>query len=142
MKKLISIALTTLMLAACQTVYMPKAREVKKKPKSSGIIALPTNYRPEDRSKADELMKANCGSLAVNVTDEGEMTVGHETKSNASTTDRDDTRTSAGTLFGIPVVSGANAGTNSETSSVTKELKEWQVVYNCDTPEKPAKAKK
>ncbi|MNL38781.1 hypothetical protein D3C87_1610190 [compost metagenome] len=142
MKKMSLIALFAMALSACQTTYIPQAREVKKKPRQNGVIAMPSNYRPEDRAKADSLMQSNCSPLAFNVTDEGETVVGQETKGTSSATNRDDTRQSAGALFGIPLMTGSAGGTDTHNSSVTKAITEWQVTYNCDAPEKAAKAKK
>lgn len=130
------IILAMLTLSACQTMYVPKAREVKKKPHSNGVIALPAEYRPEDRQKADSLMKQNCGNSSVVIADEGEVVVGQKTSSTASSTNRDDTRQEAGNLFGIPLVTGANAGVDSRNDSTTTQLKEWQIVYNCEAEKK------
>lgn len=141
MKKLVLATLCACLFSACQTVYVPKAREVKKKPRSNGIIAMPTSYRPEDRQRAEELMKQNCSPLSVSIVDEGEAVVGQETKSNMNTTNRDDSRSNVGNLFGIPVVAGSAGGTDSQASSVTTQIKEWQVSYNCEA-EKSAKAKR
>jgi hypothetical protein len=131
MKQMLWMAVVALTLSACQTIYVPQAREVKKKPKVNGIIALPNGFRTEDRAKADDIMKQNCSPMAVNVTDEGETVVGQETKGASSTTNRDDSRQSMGNLFGIPLVSGQAAGNEVQNSSVTKQITEWQVVYNC-----------
>jgi hypothetical protein len=128
------VALSLLMMAGCQTVYTPKAREVKKKPKSSGVIAMPTNYRPEDKDKADYYMKQNCGPFAVNITDEGEAVVGQSTKNTASATNREDSRGQVGNLFGIPVMSGTGSGVDSQSSSITEQIKEWQITYVCEPP--------
>lgn len=140
MKQMLWMAVVALTLSACQTVYVPQAREVKKKPKVNGVIALPNGFRTEDRAKADEIMKQNCSPMAVNVTDEGETVVGQETKGATSTTNRDDSRHSVGNLFGIPLVSGQASGNETQNSSVTKQITEWQVVYNCmasnDSPTK------
>ena len=46
-----------LTLASCATVYTPQARDVKRKPKVNGVIALNTTHRDEDRQKADSMMK-------------------------------------------------------------------------------------
>jgi hypothetical protein len=137
---LFMFVLAALTLSACQTVYVPKAREVKKKPNANGVIALPAEYRPEDRQKADELMKQNCGS-GFNVTDEGEVVVGQKTSGTNSSTNRDDSR-STGTLFGIPMVTGANAGVDQRNESTVTSLKEWQIVYDCGTPGADKKVKR
>ena len=131
MKNLTLVAVAALILSACQTVYVPQAREVKKKSKVNGVIALPNGFRTEDRAKADEIMKQNCAPMEVNVTDEGETVVGQETKAANSSTNRDDSRRSAGNLFGIPLMTGQAAGTETQSTSVTKQITEWQVVYNC-----------
>ena len=131
-----------LALTACQSMYVPQAREVKKKPQSNGVIALPTSYRPEDRQKADLLMKQNCGSLAVKIADEGEVVTGQSTRSNSSATNREDTRHSSGNLFGIPLVSGSASGVETQNDAITTQLKEWQVVYDCESQKPATKAKR
>jgi hypothetical protein len=141
MKKYVLITFVTLGMSGCQSIYIPQAREVKKKPRSNGVIALPTSPRAEDRQKADELMKQNCGNLVVNVAEEGEVVVGQEIKSNTNSTNRDDSRRSAGKLFGIPIVSGTASGTETQNNSVTSQVKEWQVVYNCENDKPVIKAK-
>ena len=141
MKKL-ALAFAIAVLSACQSMYVPQAREVKKKPQSNGVIALPTSYRPEDRQKADELMKQNCGNLGVKIADEGEVVTGQATKSNSNATNRDDSRHSAGNLFGIPLVSGNASGVETENNAITTQLKEWQVVYDCQTEKPSTKSKR
>ncbi|MBC7741522.1 MAG: hypothetical protein H7061_04965 [Bdellovibrionaceae bacterium] len=142
MKKVIYLYGLTFVLSACQTVYVPQAREVKKKPLTGGVIAMPTNFRTEDRQKADLLMTQNCGSQNVKIADEGEVVIGQTTKLNSSTANRDDTRREEGSLFGIPLVSGAASGTNTEQSSVTTQAKEWQVAYDCDSSKLTKKVKR
>jgi hypothetical protein len=49
MKKL-TILLASALAVGCATIpYQPYAREVKKRPRQGGMIALHAEYRPEDR---------------------------------------------------------------------------------------------
>ncbi len=120
-------------LCACQMAYVPQARDIKRKPKNSGVIGIPVSHRAEDRQKADDLMKQNCAPLGFNVVDEGETVIGQETKSSASETNRDDTRRNEGSFLGMNLISGSASGKETSQSSVTTQLKEWQISYNCET---------
>lgn len=51
-------------------------------------------------------MNSNCTPLSVNILEEGEIVTGQETKTNSNETNCDDSRKSAGTLFGIPMMTG------------------------------------
>lgn len=126
-------------LTACQTVYVPQARDVKRKPKASGTIALPLNHRDEDRQKAESMMSQNCAPVRAHVLEEGEVAVGQETKSSSNETNRDDSRTKVGSLFGLPVMSGEAGGKNTNQSSTVTQIKEWQISYECETELKKTK---
>jgi hypothetical protein len=104
--------------------HVPYAREVKKKPSDSGIIALHTNPTPEDRAKADSIMQMNCAGKEVKVTEEGEVTVGTKTLSSGSSAMGNPNENGFLTLGSGPAV---NTYGNSETSAV----KEWQISYEC-----------
>lgn len=126
---------TAAAMFGCQTMpYQPYAREVKKRPGDGGQIALKTEHRDEDRQKATMLMNSNCGTKAVKVLEEGEVVTGTATNATQQARDvRGQQGQQVGTLFGMPVVSGAQAGgTDSSVSSTTTQLKEWQIVYECD----------
>jgi hypothetical protein len=129
-------------LSACQSWYVPQARDVKRKAKIGGVIAMPVSYRPEDRQKAEGLMKQTCAPLAVIISEEGEAVVGQETKSSGSETKQDDTRRKSGQFLGMNLMTGSNSGTESQQSSVTTQLKEWQLTYNCEPEQKTVKTKK
>lgn len=125
-------ALSTIVLVAgCTTI--PYAREVKKKPSSGGLIALRTSFRPEDRTKADELMKLNCGDRAVTVDEEGEAVVGQKTNSTASKS-QGTTTTDAFSLGGLNF-GNTKPSENTSGSSETTSVKEWQITYTCGTKE-------
>ncbi len=120
-----------LVYSGCQTVpYEGQARDVKKKPQEEGIIAIPTNYKDEDRSKAVQKMQSNCTPGVYKILEEGEVAVGQETKVSGKETDRASTK-QTGSLFGIPLTTGEAAGKNTESSQVTTSLKEWQISYRC-----------
>ena len=124
-------------LSGCQTVpYQGQARDVKKKPQEEGVIAIPSEFRDEDRAKADQKMAANCAPGAFKVMEEGEVAVGQKTESNTSESDRASSQTKVGSLFGIPLVSGQAAGKDSQSSQTTTQLKEWQISYKCDSGKK------
>ncbi len=119
-------------MISCQTMpYQGVAREVKRKPNEGGVIALTSEHRPEDRMKADEKMKSNCGASTIKVLEEGEIAVGQTTTSNASEAYRPSSQKKVGSLFGMPLVSGQGAGTDTSTSSTVTQLKEWQISYEC-----------
>lgn len=126
-------------LAGCQTMYVPNAREVKKRPQSGGTIAMPTTYRTEDRDKAESLMKRNCEPMKVKIADEGEVVVGQSTQTNSNSTNRDDTRRDAGSLFGIPMTTGNASGVETQNNAVTKQLTEWQITYACEAEKTASK---
>lgn len=131
MKKLATL-ICTLALSACATMpYEPYAREVKKKPRDGGVIALRTEHRPEDRARADFLMSANCGDSSVNVAEEGEVVVGEKT--NTSANKYQETQPESGfRIGGIAFASGATRpGENTNVESQTSQLKEWHISYQC-----------
>lgn len=130
--RIVLLAGFALVYSGCQTVpYEGQARDVKRKPQEEGIIAIPTNYKDEDRSKAVQKMQSNCTPGVYKILEEGEVAVGQETKSSGKETDRASTERSAGSLFGIPLTTGEASGKNTETSQVTTSLKEWQISYRC-----------
>ena len=121
------------LLSGCQTVpYQGQARETKKKPQEGGVISLKENFRDEDRQKADEKMTKNCYPKSVKIVEEGKVVVGQKVDTGSTDTRRDDSRKTVGSLFGMPLVSGEAAGTNTQSSSTTTALKEWQIAYACD----------
>lgn len=117
-------------LAGCQTMpYKPYARNVKMEPESGGIVALKLEHQDEDRQKAQSMMAQNCAGQAVKVLEEGEQVIGTETSSK-ETNEAGSQGTQVGSLFGIPVTSGAKeASKNTATTTVNK--KEWQIRYKC-----------
>lgn len=127
--------LVLLGLTACQTMpYQPYARAVKQKPSTGGVIALKLEHRPEDRQKAESMMKSVCGTNPVKVLEEGEVAVGQETKSSGSQEHRSgSSSTTVGTLFGLPITSGgSNPSETTNTNTVTTSVKEWQISYECE----------
>lgn len=134
------LILLTFFLGACQTMpYQPQARDVKRKPRMGGVIALPQKFRPEDRAKADELMKSNCQDMKLAVLEEGEVQTGVQTTTNAQKTDRASTERQVGTLFGVPLTTGEAAGVDSRTSSSAVNTYEWQIQYECQGDKKAIK---
>jgi len=128
----ISFALAFLGIVGCQTMpYQPYARDVKKKPQAGGVIALHTEHRDEDRAKATQMMSSNCGSSEVKVLEEGEVVVGQSTNTNANQNSNYGNKQQVGTLFGLPVTSGSDASTNTNSTATTTQLKEWQINYEC-----------
>lgn len=134
MKMITLLAVAMFAVTACQTVpYQPYAREVKRQPGNGGEIALKAEHRDEDRAKATNLMASNCGTAAVNITEEGEVVVGQTTAtSGRESYDQGSSGTKVGSLFGVPVMSGArDSGTNTSTTATTTALKEWNIKYTC-----------
>lgn len=126
------VAIVCVFLQACQTVpYQGQARNVNKKPQESGVIAIATDYRPEDRSKADDYMKQNCSPFPVKVMEEGEVAVGQKTSASSSETDRASTKTNVGSFLGMPVFSGKEGGKDATSNSVVTNVNEWQIKYEC-----------
>lgn len=120
------------LLTACQTVpYEGQARDVRKKPREDGVIAIPVNARDEDRTKAESKMQANCSPGVHEVLEEGEVTVGHETKSSEKETNRANSERKVGSIFGMAMISGDQGGKDKEVASVTSAVKEWQISYRC-----------
>ncbi len=76
-------------------------------------------------------MAGNCTPGAFKILEEGEVAVGSETKSSGHETNRASTEHKAGSLFGLPIMTGEAAGKNTETSQTTTQIKEWQISYKC-----------
>lgn len=126
------VGTTLLGIAACQTMpYQPYARDVKKRPQAGGVIALHATHRDEDRAKADEMMRATCGTLPVQVSEEGEVVVGQTTNTNTSESKDYGNKRQVGTFLGLPVTAGSDAQSNSSSTATTTQLKEWQITYEC-----------
>lgn len=128
MRKLIGLPLVTAMAYLVGCAIVPYAREVKKKPSSGGVIALRTTHSPEDRAKADTLMRSNCGSAEVKVLEEGEVVVGEKTNSTANSNYH---AGNPGTQKGIFTFGASNPGYDTNTSQETVKLTEWQIQYEC-----------
>ncbi len=110
--------------------YQPYAREVKKKPAEGGVIALKTEHKTEDRTKADQLMATNCGNMGVKVTEEGEVVVGEKTNASASTQAQQ--KDEAVNIGGLNFLTGKKKNSmDTSTSSETVQMKEWQIAYSC-----------
>ena len=132
--KYVYLVTVALFFTACQTMpYQPYARDVKRLPNQGGVIALKTEHRDEDRTKAESMMKKNCGNAAVKINEEGEVTVGQTTSGSAKETkDAGSDGLKLGSLFGVPVMSGASdPSKNTATTSTTTAVKEWQISYEC-----------
>ena len=128
-KKGIVLAATYTLLFAIGCATVPYAREVKKK-SAGGVVALRVGFTPEDRAKADSIMRANCGSKQIKVSEEGEVTVGQKTNAQANTnTYQNDNNRGA---FGW--TSGPSANTSSTTETI--DMKEWQISYDCVSSDK------
>ncbi len=118
-------------MTGCATLpYQPYAREVKKKPETSGVIALNGTHRPEDRAKAEMMMKSNCGANnSVKVTEEGEVVVGEKTDSTAQKTQGTAERDNL-VIGGLTFTSSQPAENTTVTQHKT-QVKEWQIAYEC-----------
>jgi len=138
MQKLNSLLLAIFVLAGCASMhYEPYAREVKKKPREGGVIALKTEHRPEDRARADFLMSANCGQESiVRVAEEGEVVVGEKTNSTTNKAQENQSE-SVFRLGGIAFASPGRPGENTNTQSQTIHLKEWHISYQCTATAPP-----
>lgn len=146
MKKIALVLVASFVSACASMPYQPYAREVKKKPNEGGVIALKTEHRPEDRQRADSLMAANCGSDAiVKVQEEGEVAVGEKTKSNSNKV-QENQPASGFSIGGLRFGSNeTRPGENTDTTTETVQVKEWQIAYNCvaiKAPEVNAPSKK
>jgi hypothetical protein len=127
--KQVSLLMGFLLLNSCAGMmkYRPYARNVKKKPGKSGVVALRLEHRKEDRDLAKTMMQENCSNQKVKVTDEGEVVIG--TITNSSKKSREGSSTQVASLFGLPINSSSPG---SETSnSTTMQKKEWQLQYLC-----------
>lgn len=143
MKKLIVIS-AILLVAGCAAIpYQPYAREVKRKPTEGGVIALRSEHRAEDRQKADMLMMSNCGeSKIAKVMEEGETIIGEKTNTSSNKTNRDQYE-SGFSIGGISFSNGNTVpGENTNSVSETSQLKEWRIIYNCESIKTPDAEKK
>lgn len=134
MKNIILLFVLGFIISSCQTMpYRPYAREVKKKPKQNGVIALKPNYNEEDKNKAMMLMQSNCAPQTYNILEEGETVIGQEAVTNSNTSKNSGSPSAqVGSLFGIPVRSGGEDPSEKTSSTVTtNHVKEWQIVYEC-----------
>ncbi len=122
----VTVTVGSLWMAGCAIV--PYAREVKKKPSEGGLIALEVLHSEEDRAQADTLMHNNCGSKPVKILEEGEAVVGQRTQTNANASHRAGLE---GKKFGNFMIGGSDPSTEVSSSSVTSEVKEWQISYQC-----------
>jgi hypothetical protein len=142
---LLTLSLASALVAGCAAQpYQPYAREVAKKPRQGGTIALRLEHRPEDRQRADFLMSANCGSDGVaEVAQEGEVVVGQKT-STSGVKDSDQRPKEEGLRIGSFTFGGAPGGPQErrQTSQVVTNEKEWQIVYECKRTAPLAPAKK
>lgn len=128
LKPMMTLAILSLVTScAGMNQYRPYARNVKKKPGRSGVVALKLEHRKEDRDLAMTYMNDNCGKKVSTIMDEGEVVIGTTTSSNSKT--REGGTTSFGSMFGIPL-SSTSADQTSSTSTVTQR-KEWQITYKC-----------
>lgn len=134
MKNILVLLALIAAITSCQTMpYQPYARDVKKKPQTSGTIALKPEHRDEDRAKADSMMKSNCGNASVRVLEEGEVVIGQESTTKANTAQhKGEESEQMGSFFGMPVMSGGKDPSQSTTAKVsTTQVKEWQINYEC-----------
>lgn len=139
MRAIFSGAACLFIFSGCQTVpYQGQAHDVKKRPQEEGVVGIPLPSRDEDRAKATERMQANCTPGQYKVIEEGEVAIGQEVKSSSQEDNRSNTQRQAGTLFGIPVMTGAAGGKDTSSSSVTTSVKEWQISYKCVGINSPA----
>ncbi|MBK7891182.1 MAG: hypothetical protein IPJ84_10150 [Bdellovibrionales bacterium] len=130
-----ALLLAAMAISACQTVpYQGQARDVKRRPGEGGVVVIKVDHRPEDRDVAEQKMRSNCGALEVRVESEEEVVVGQKTEGSSRDTNREADKQQVGSLFGIPVVSGDAGGVDSQTSTTTTQLKEWQIAYKCVAP--------
>ncbi|MNJ96746.1 hypothetical protein D3C87_144770 [compost metagenome] len=131
----LTATLITAMMSGCVTIpYKPYARDVKKKAQQGGVVALKVEHRDEDRAKAQEMMARTCTPYPVKVQEEGEVVVGQETKTKGNTSYNQGAEgEKVGSLFGMPLVSGQKDPSQSvESASSTVQLKEWQIMYECE----------
>lgn len=118
------------LLAGCQAMpYKPYARKVKVSPQEGGIVALKIEHNNEDRTFAEGIMSSTCRNNQFDILEEGEVVIGSETTSN-ETSKAGTEGTQVGSLWGIPVTSGAT-DPSKNTNSTTLQKKEWQIKYKC-----------
>lgn len=132
---MVGLAICFWALNACQSLpYQPYARDTKKKPQQGGVIALKLEHRSEDSALAQQLMASNCGPKPVKVIEEGEVVIGEKTSTQADESYRAGEKSNkVGSLFGIPVMSGGrDPNTQTRTEANVTQLKEWQIVYECE----------
>lgn len=123
-----------LSLSSCATVpYQGQARDVKKRPGDGGTVAMQVNNRPEDRTKAEQLMASTCGTKKVKVMEEGEVVIGQtttETGKDSYSAGKSEHKT--GSFLGMDLMSGGeDPSVNKNTVTKTTAEKEWQITYVC-----------
>ncbi len=142
MCRIISLVAIVFALVSCSTApYKPYARQVKMKPNMNGVIAMRTDYVPEDRTLAEQMMTKNCGENTVTILEEGEVEVGTKTVSSSSV--RDEKEANGFSMGGFKMLTGGSTDVkNKEGTSQVEKLKEWQINYNCTSVAKAGKAKR
>ncbi len=101
------IVCVLLILAGCAT-----ARVVSSQPGKGGVIAVNPPNDADARSKAEELMRANCHGKKFEIVEEGEAVIG------TTSYGHENTSLSKSSLF-------------SSTSQETENKTEWRMSYRC-----------
>lgn len=133
-----SLVATLAFITGCAIV--PYAREVKKKPTEGGVVAMRTHHTPEDRAKAESMIASNCGANNYKILEEGEVVVGEKTHSTSNKST--DTSNSQPLRWGSLTFGSSTPTENTNTSSETVQIKEWQISYQCNPEMVAKKAKK
>ncbi len=111
-------------LASCVSMDFTTARSVSVKPGKGGVVTLNPPQDPKARDKAQAIMNQTCAKKKVEITEEGEVTVGTSTTGNTSYDSGSRGQVRNGITWGG---SSPSAATNSEQ----KNLTEWRITYEC-----------
>ncbi len=146
MIKTISVTVFTIStlgaLTACQLpAYQGEARDVKRRPRESGVVAIPRKFRPEDRARAEDTMRTVCAPGSFSVVEEGEIVTWQQVVADSRETNRDNSEHEMGKILGMSVTGGEREGKDTRTSSTSKNLTEWQISYVCAKAEAKSEAK-
>jgi hypothetical protein len=118
-----ALVMTTFLfvIASCVSV-----KEVEIEPEKGGVISEQPARDPKAREQSMQLMRANCGKKKPKIVKEGHVKVGEETSGRQDSTPTTSKQTNLFTGKSSTVTKQSTT-----SSSTTKELTEWRIVYTC-----------
>lgn len=122
----LTVGIGALIISGCAT-----ARVVTKYPNKGGVIAIPSEGDSKSRGKAEEIMRANCGSAGFEVLEEGEAVVGSKATTESKMTS-ELVSTKKSKILGV-TFTHSTGGDNTSSTTTTQQETEWRLTYSCRT---------